>query len=134
MPHNTSRTFITYSSKGSRTTTAISQAPRSVQNLWLEGARVGASIIRIRAKKERSEFISSGATFTGYHTGKTSVYIPLKRPAANRGLWFKSLLGLNKINPSMQILEMPINCDIQPAFEGVREADVGNRLSEGIFG
>tara|TARA_R100001377_G_scaffold35586_1_gene19654 strand:- start:1507 stop:1905 length:399 start_codon:yes stop_codon:yes gene_type:complete len=132
MAHKTHKNFITYSARGSATTTAITEAPVSVQHLWIEGAKVGASIIRIRANKTRDEFISSGNTFTGYHTGKTSVYIPLKQPKLK--LSFKAKLGLGRINPSMQILEMPLNCDIQPAFRGVREADTGNRLTQAIFG
>jgi len=132
MAHKTSDNFITYSARGSKTTTSISKAPHSVQHLWIEGAKVGASIIRIRARKTRDESISSGKTFMGYHTGKTSVYIPLKQP--EKKLSFRAVLGLGRINPSMQILEMPLDCDIQPAFEGVREADIGNRLTQAIFG
>tara|TARA_R110002012_G_scaffold212254_2_gene383284 strand:+ start:123 stop:524 length:402 start_codon:yes stop_codon:yes gene_type:complete len=132
MAHNKHKNFITYSARGSDTTTSIKEAPLSVQNLWFEGSRIGASIIRVRSHKNRQGY-SSGDTFHAYHKDRTSVYIPKATPKRNRQLSFKATVGLGKVNPTMQILEMPIACDIQPCFRAVREADTGNRLVNAIF-
>jgi|10_taG_2_1085330.scaffolds.fasta_scaffold197715_1 hypothetical protein len=133
MAHNKHKNFITYSARGSETTTSIKEAPLSIQNLWLAGSKIGASIIRVRSRKERAG-VTSGDTFTGYHVGRTSVYIPKKTPKPNRQLSFKAKLGIGRTNPTMQILEMPVSCDIQPSFEAVRDADESNRLIRAIFG
>ena len=132
MPHNTHQNFITYSARGSETTTSIKEAPLSVQNLWFEGSRIGASIIRVRSRKNREGY-SSGNTFHAYHKGRTSVYIPKAKADQKQKLGFKKNVDVGIINPTMQILEMPISCDIQPCFEAVREASTGNKLYNAIF-
>jgi len=132
MAHITSKNFITYSARGSETTTSIKNAPLSVQNLWFAGSRIGASIIRVRSSKKRQGY-SQGNTFHAYHKDRTSVYIPKSDPKPSDRLSFKKTVGLNQTNPSMQILEMPLSCDIQPCFEAVREADAGNKLHTAIF-
>jgi len=111
---------ITYSNSGSRTTTSISQAPAIVQALWNEAGNVNACILRIRSTKERND-LSVGKTFTAYHNGRVSVYIPRKTPS--KTLWFKRILGIGATNPRMQILEMPSAngiADIQEAYDVVR--------------
>ena len=132
MPHNTHQNFITYSARGSDTTTSIKEPPLSVQNLWFEGSRIGASIIRVRSRKNREGY-SSGNTFHAYHKGRTSVYIPKAKADQKQKLGFKKNVDVGIINPTMQILEMPISCDIQPCFEAVREASTGNKLYTAIF-
>ena len=45
----------TYTVRGSKTTTAIAEAPRSVQAVWNEASVLGINIIRVRKEKERYE-------------------------------------------------------------------------------
>jgi len=94
---------ITYTNKGSATTTAISNAPTEVQKFWKLCDKENVSIARVRKLKDRYEH-TSGDTFETTHVGKVSLNVLKKHP--QRNIRFNRKLGVGKRNPLMQVLEV----------------------------
>ena len=101
----------TYTVRGSKTTTAIAEAPRSVQAVWNEASVLGINIIRVRKEKERYE-TTKGRTFFGYHAGLVSLY---------QQLWFKKKVKLGGENKGMQVLEIADNTDVQDTLKVISD-------------
>ena len=73
---------ITYTNKGSATTTAIANAPLEVQTFWKLCDDENVSIARVRKLKNRYEF-TSGDTFDTTHVGKVSLNVLKNHPHWN---------------------------------------------------
>ena len=101
---------ITYTVKGSATSTPIALAPLSIQKIWNRGTELGVNILRVRAVQNRNE-VTSGTTFDGYHKNKVSIYSQKANPA--KELWFRRFVKLNEANKSMQVLEVAKNLDVE---------------------
>ena len=97
---------ITYTNKGSATTTAIAFAPSSVQAFWELCDKEKVSIARVRKLKDRYEH-RIGNTFETTHFGKVSLNILKKNVTKQNDIRFTKLLGIGKRNPTMQVLEIP---------------------------
>jgi len=108
----------TYTVRGSKTTTAIAEAPRSVQAVWNEASLLGINIIRVRKEKKRYE-TTKGRTFFGYHAGLVSLYQQLSNPIQE--LWFRKKVKLGGENKGMQVLEIANNTDIQDTLQVISD-------------
>ena len=104
---------ITYTNKGSATTTAISHAPKEVKDFWNLCDNESVSIARVRKLKDRYEH-SSGETFETTHVGKVSLNVAIKN--AQKKIRFTRTLGIGKRNPIMQVLEVPENFKIESKY------------------
>ena len=132
---------ITYTNKGSATTTAISNAPTEVQKFWKLCDKENVSIARVRKLKDRYEY-TSGDTFDTTHVGKVSLNVLKKHP--QRNIRFNRKLGVGKRNPLMQVLEVPENFSIKDeyldAFKTLRlnrdfqEPSLFQKMNKAIFG
>ncbi len=110
---------ITFSKRGSKTTTNIDNAPFSAQRLWdrADGS-LNANIVRVRAEKNRYGY-EQGDTFDSFHYGKVSVYRQRKNPT--RSLYFARKIPLTKENKGMQILEYNTsNIDVQDTLKSIQ--------------
>ena len=117
---------ITYSKKGSKTTTPISQAPYSVKAVWHRANDLGINIVRVRSDKERYE-VTKGDTFVGWHGGKTSLYKQRQNPS--KPLFFMRKIALGKDNKGMQVLEISTNMDAQQTFDVIDDFEYNTSLS-----
>ena len=117
---------ITYSKKGSKTTTPISQAPYSVKAVWHRANDLGINIVRVRSAKERYE-VTKGDTFVGWHGGKTSLYKQRQNPS--KPLFFKRKIALGKENKGMQVLEISTDMDAQQTFDVIDDFEYNTSLS-----
>ncbi len=132
---------ITYTNKGSATTTAISNAPLEVQTFWKMCDDESVSIARVRKLKNRYEF-TSGDTFDTTHVGKVSLNVLKKHP--QRNIRFYQKVGIGKRNPIMQVLEVPENFRITDeyldAFKTLRlnrdfqKPSLFQRMNKALFG
>lgn len=132
---------ITYTNKGSATTTAISNAPSEVQTFWKLCDDENVSIARVRKLKNRYEF-TSGDTFDTTHVGKVSLNVLKKHP--QRNIRFYQKVGIGKRNPIMQVLEVPENFRITDeyldAFKTLRlnrdfqKPSLFQRMNKALFG
>jgi hypothetical protein len=104
---------ITYTNKGSATTTSIKNAPLEVQTFWKLCDDENVSIARVRKLKNRYEY-TSGDTFDTTHVGKVSLNVLKKHP--QRNIRFHQKLGIGKRNPIMQVLEVPENFRITDEY------------------
>jgi hypothetical protein len=117
---------ITYSKKGSKTTTPISQAPYSVKAVWQRANDLGINIVRVRSDKERYE-VTKGDTFVGWHGGKTSLYKQRQNP--RKPLFFMRKIALGKDNKGMQVLEISTDMDAQQTFDVIDDFEYNTSLS-----
>tara|TARA_R100001377_G_scaffold36185_1_gene20109 strand:- start:141 stop:548 length:408 start_codon:yes stop_codon:yes gene_type:complete len=119
---------ITYTNKGSATTTAISKAPKEVKDFWNLCDKESVSIARVRKLKDRYEH-SSGKTFETTHFGKVSLNVARKYVNRDDKIRFNRTLGIGKRNPIMQVLEVPENFKVESkyldAFKALRMANNG---------
>jgi len=132
---------ITYTNKGSATTTAITNAPSEVQTFWKLCDDENVSIARVRKLKNRYEF-TSGDTFDTTHVGKVSLNVLKKHP--QRNIRFYQKVGIGKRNPIMQVLEVPENFRITDeyldAFKTLRlnrdfqKPSLFQRMNKALFG
>tara|TARA_R100001443_G_scaffold36598_1_gene50404 strand:- start:270 stop:674 length:405 start_codon:yes stop_codon:yes gene_type:complete len=132
---------ITYTNKGSATTTAITNAPSEVQTFWKLCDDENVSIARVRKLKDRYEF-TSGDTFDTTHVGKVSLNVLKKHP--QRNVRFYQKVGIGKRNPLMQVLEVPENFKIEneylDAFKTLRlnrdfqEPSLFQKMNKALFG
>ena len=117
---------ITYSKKGSKTTTAISDAPYAVKAVWHKANSLGINIVRVRSAKERYE-VTKGETFVGWHGGKTSLYKQRKNPS--KPLFFKRKIALGKENRGMQVLEISTDMDAQQTFDVIDDFEYNTSMT-----
>ena len=132
---------ITYTNKGSATTTAITNAPSEVQTFWKLCDDENVSIARVRKLKDRYEY-TSGDTFNTTHVGKVSLNVLKKHP--QRNVRFYQKVGIGKRNPMMQVLEVPENFRITDeyldAFKTLRlnrdfqKPSLFQRMNKALFG
>ena len=132
---------ITYTNKGSATTTAITNAPSEVQTFWKLCDDENVSIARVRKLKDRYEY-TSGDTFNTTHVGKVSLNVLKKHP--QRNVRFYQKVGIGKRNPIMQVLEVPENFRITDeyldAFKTLRlnrdfeQPTLFQRMNKALFG
>ena len=132
---------ITYTNKGSATTTAITNAPSEVQTFWKLCDDENVSIARVRKLKDRYEY-TSGDTFNTTHVGKVSLNVLKKHP--QRNVRFYQKVGIGKRNPMMQVLEVPENFRITDeyldAFKTLRlnrdfeKPTLFQRMNKALFG
>tara|TARA_R100001015_G_C4625660_1_gene184269 strand:+ start:1544 stop:1948 length:405 start_codon:yes stop_codon:yes gene_type:complete len=132
---------ITYTNKGSATTTAIVNAPLEVQTFWKLCDDENVSIARVRKLKNRYEF-TSGDTFNTTHVGKVSLNVLKKHP--QRNVRFYQKVGIGRRNPMMQVLEVPENFRITDeyldAFKTLRlnrdfeKPSLFQRMNKALFG
>jgi|TARA_R100000479_G_scaffold29206_1_gene11663 hypothetical protein len=132
---------ITYTNKGSATTTAITNAPSEVQTFWKLCDDENVSIARVRKLKDRYEY-TSGDTFNTTHVGKVSLNVLKKHP--QRNVRFYQKVGIGKRNPMMQVLEVPENFRITDeyldAFKTLRlnrdfeQPTLFQRMNKALFG
>jgi hypothetical protein len=117
---------ITYSKKGSKTTTPISDAPYSVKAVWNKANSLGINIVRVRSAKERYE-VTKGETFVGWHGGKTSLYKQRENPS--KPLFFKRKIALGKENRGMQVLEISTDMDAQQTFDVIDDFEYNTSMT-----
>jgi len=117
---------ITYSKKGSKTTTAISDAPYAVKAVWHKANSLGINIVRVRSAKERYE-VTKGETFVGWHGGKTSLYKQREHPS--KPLFFKRKIALGKENRGMQVLEISTDMDAQQTFDVIDDFEYNTSMT-----
>jgi hypothetical protein len=117
---------ITYSKKGSKTTTAISDAPYAVKAVWHKANSLGINIVRVRSAKERYE-VTKGETFVGWHGGKTSLYKQRENPS--KPLFFKRKIALGKENRGMQVLEISTDMDTQQTFDVIDDFEYNTSMT-----
>jgi|TARA_R110000782_G_scaffold52332_4_gene112347 hypothetical protein len=117
---------ITYSKKGSKTTTAISDAPYAVKAVWHKANSLGINIVRVRSAKERYE-VTKGETFVGWHGGKTSLYKQRENPS--KPLFFKRKIALGKENRGMQVLEISTDMDAQQTFNVIDDFEYNTSMT-----
>jgi|TARA_B110000977_G_C11054865_1_gene483690 hypothetical protein len=117
---------ITYSKKGSKTTTAISDAPYAVKAVWHKANSLGINIVRVRSAKERYE-VTKGETFVGWHGGKTSLYKQRENPS--KPLFFKRKIALGKENRGMQVLEISTDMDAQQTFDVIDDFEYNTSMT-----
>jgi hypothetical protein len=126
---------ITYSSDGSKTTRPIKDAPYSIQAAWKHADSTGVAIIRVRSKRLRYEH-TFGRTFRGTHSGRVSVYVPIKtakKPFSfikhkNKLSWFKNLFNFNR--STMQIFEVPKgDVDLEEIYHTIKKAEKTIKVS-----
>jgi hypothetical protein len=128
---------ITYTNKGSATTTAITNASSEVQRFWKMCDERNVSIARVRKLKDRYEH-TSGDTFNTTHYGKVSLNVLKKFP--QRTIRFHQKLGIGKRNPIMQVLEVPENFEVTAEYlDAFKSLDMGEdfknpNLLQRIFG
>lgn len=132
---------ITYTNKGSATTTAITNAPSEVQTFWKLCDDENVSIARVRKLKDRYEY-TSGDTFNTTHVGKVSLNVLKNHP--QRDVRFYQKVGIGKRNPMMQVLEVPENFRITDeyldAFKTLRlnrdfeQPTLFQRMNKALFG
>ena len=122
---------ITYTNKGSATTTAIANAPTEVQRFWKLCDNENVSIARVRKFKNRYEH-TSGDTFDTTHYGKVSLNVLKRFP--QRTVRFHQKLGIGKRNPIMQVLEVPENFAITDEYEDAfKSLRMGENFSNPSF-
>lgn len=107
---------ITYTNRGSETTTSINHAPIMVQNFWRLLHQEGINIARVRSRKERYG-TTKGRTFAGFHFEKVSAYQQLDNPV--KELYFTKKLKVGKANTGMQVLEIPNNIDMEESYKSL---------------
>tara|TARA_R110002111_G_C5840963_1_gene358828 strand:+ start:58 stop:492 length:435 start_codon:yes stop_codon:yes gene_type:complete len=115
-----------YSKKGSKTTTAISDAPYAVKAVWHKANSLGINIVRVRSAKERYE-VTKGETFVGWHGGKTSLYKQRENPS--KPLFFKRKIALGKENRGMQVLEISTDMDAQQTFDVIDDFEYNTSMT-----
>ena len=100
----------TYKTEGSK---PINEASLSTRLLWAFGNLIGASQIKINAKKSRGYSISVGKTFTAFNFGKLVAYKRNTNPS--RDVWYKRTMVRGEYqftppsftNTTMQMIRIP---------------------------